>query len=346
MSGNVALDPYFMQAYQWNPQAYMWNQQVPAQQQVQQTQSVPADSTAATKSKEEKSSHTGLTLAAIGTTALAALACYKGKGNPIKGAKNIWNACKNKLPKAEKFMMTKNEAGEWVCKLPNKKNTIRRDNLEVLEKLGSNTNIPEVIADGKLAKGIKLHDYTFTHDGNTFRVIKGKVYKATNAAGEKFALDASAVDYQKTVKELVAKYNRGENFSDLSNVTFLHSDNGITRLFKNGEFKGAVTDRFHINQKEVEAFRTYNPKADEVIKSFLEKGQSEKLKVVEAMYPTAAGKIHIKNNQIAGVYNSAGTYCPINSTEYGSIVFNNKEIFDNVFKNTDSFTNQIYAMVV
>lgn len=344
MTGNVALDPYFMQAYNWNPQLYYSPQQVQQQQQLQQqpiTVPVESNNTAA-KEKSNK----GLTIVGIGTAALAAYACYKGKGNPITGAKEIWNAIKNKLPKAEKFMMTKNEAGEWVCKLPKKQNIIRGEKINVLEKLGSNTNIPEAVVDGKLAKGIKLRDYTFTHDGNTFRVVKGKIVKATNAAGEKFALDASAVDYQKTIKDLVTEYNLGNNVRDISINAYRHTENGISRLFRGGKLQGAVADRFHINQKEVEAFRTYNPKIDEVVKSFLENGKSDKLKVVEAIYPTAAGRIHVKNDQIAGIYNAAGKYCPVGSADYGSIALHNKEIFDNVFKNTDSFTNQIYAMAV
>lgn len=97
-----ASDPYFMYAY--GSPNFMGNYQTPAVQPEAAAQT-PAVTTVTPApsfkgSEEDKESNTALYVGGALAVATAAGCLIKGKGNPLKGAKEIWNAIRGKGSKA------------------------------------------------------------------------------------------------------------------------------------------------------------------------------------------------------------------------------------------------------
>lgn len=371
---SVAYDPCFQTAY-YTPslQQYQMMQQMYAPQPVDTTSAsnnvaFKGNTSTPPVSQEEKSSNAGWWILGAAATIAAGAYCYKkgdGKGleKIVDGFKKIFSSSKDKVQKVVKNSKTAKEFtvnDKNLCTIPNRTNFIRKGTAtEELAKLGVSADAPALtrIVDGKtvLGEGVKLRDYTFTHNGNTFRVRKGNVVSYTNSAGEnvlarfKAPVESTDVAYQKEIKEMIAKFNRGENLDALGNIRFSHSANGTSRLFSMGsvaetpQLQCAASNQFHIGSKAVTTYRYKNESVDKALKAFSD-GKKDGLAIAQAEYVSPSlGTFKIQNGEVAGI-TVDGRFYPKGSEDFISMEYHNKEAFKNVLEHKDEFTNIIYRV--
>lgn len=377
--GGYASDPYFMAAYSSpNTQYYQMMQQMSASQPQQTASTSNAASTttptfqgtAGTDAapKEEKSSNAGWWILGAAATIAAGAYCYKkgdGKGfqKIIDGCKKIFSHGKDKAQEVLKNSRTAEEFtvnDKKLCTIPKRTNFIRTNNATAeLANLDVSADAPALtrVVGGKtvLGEGVKLRDYTFTHNGNTFRVRKGKVVSYTNSAGEnvlarfRAPVESTDVAYQKEIKEMIAKFNRGENLGDLSNIRFSHRANGTSRLFsmdsiaETPQLQCAASNLFHIDSVPVTAYRARNEGVDKALTALTE-GKKDGLAIAQAEYVSPSlGTFKIQNGDVTGI-TVGGRFYPQRSNVFASLEYRNKEAFKNVLKHQDEFTNIIYRV--
>ena len=380
--GGYASDPYFMAAYSSpNTQYYQMMQQMYAAQSQQAAatntatsattpafQGTAAIATDAAPKEEKSSSNAGWWILGAAATIAAGAYCYKrgdGKGfqKIIDGAKKIFSSSKDKVQEVLKNNKTPKEFtvnDQKLCTVPNRTNYMRKGDVAgELTKIGVSSAAPALtrVVDGKtvLGEGVKLRDYTFTDAGNVFRVKKGKVVSYTNSAGENVLarythpVESTDVTYQKKIKDLIAKFNSGENLDKVSNIQFSHSANGTSRLFSMGkitetpQLQCAASNQFNIGSKAVTAYRAKNESVDKALKAFSD-GKKDGLAIAQAEYVSPSlGTFKIQNGDVTGI-TVGGRFYPKGSEDFISMEYHNKEAFKNVLEHKDEFTNIIYKV--
>ncbi len=375
---SMGYNPYFMNAFN-SPNAnmlsfYGYNNAGQAQgtQQNSEVQSNTTDATTTTMAAKDdakkEESNSGAALAVIGTVATIGAAClcrkaYKA-GTGTKTTEKILNGFKSwfnsaidevgsKLAgKAEKFSITKVN-GETVCTIPGKTNRIKTGDIATqAQKLGISTEAAQLTD-----KESKIISYVIRDNGNEIFVRGGRIVGYKNALGESLNIkkltaptEAGDIAYSKTIKEIMSKVGKKDAtaLSQIEDVFFTQTSNGATRKFvanatdasKDG-LRGIETNKFTSDSKVVKQYLANNKNVDDAFKEFGE-GKFDKLKAVEAQYEIPGlGRFKIENDKVVGV-TIGGKYHKAGSTDFDALYYDNKEAFENILKNKDSFTNVVY----
>lgn len=377
MSGQYAIDsiganPYFMGAYNFPNANYMTVPQVAQTAATADTTAVAQPETTVARRKEEKKDNSTAKLI-VGTALVlgAAYLCRKAykAGTPGKGTvdriidgfgqwgKNIKNwgkGVKDKVVNPEKFSVTK-IGEETVCTIPNRHNIVKgaEGAAEKLGQIGATTDAPAILdSAGKLAEGIKIKNGTFVHDGHTFIVKKGKIVGCENMTAEAFRdffklpKTTENIEGKKKIEEALAKFLKGET----GTVTqYSHTKDGVARLFEQGtdgayNLRCGVSNRFNVNSDAVNAFRHDNPAIDTALKGFAE-SKTDGLKLASAEFSRPdLGTLYIKDGEISAIKWTDGQTYQKGSEKWKALMQTNKEVYENILKDTESLQNRVYQM--
>ena len=368
MGGYGYYDPYFMQAYQ----AYNLNQaqamqaaeaqraaaQAMQAAEAQRAAAQAAQTQAATQTatvpmttqqpEEKKKSNAGLViggLATVGASVLLYKAHKKGGDKGIKeGFKMMWDGITNKVTKAattqtERFTCRQTKNGDWFAQVPNRRQRINVDDTDKLSKLGVSREIPKIND-----KGVKIIDFTFKKDGNTFHVRNGKVVKYVNKNEEnllsKMTSPATNQDneYKKVIYEFIEKVQRGDEaaIKELTRLNYTHTADGVTRRFSINEgtttMNKVVTNRFDLGSDAVTAYRSKNPQANKAVKAIKEGKTPEGLKAVAGEYNVDGTVFKIENDKIVGM-TQGDKYYPAESDRFRAWKKKKKKAFNEMLEN-------------
>ena len=320
---------------------------------------------------------------AIGATAVGTAWWIASRGKAA-GAKGLMNQLKAGFKSFGKSANTNalqftTINGKKVCMLPNQTNKIYVDPKkhsnyldmmkQELEKIGLDNGHILKVADltttkaGKtvLADGVAIRSGSFNIGGNIIKFKNGKVVSYTDSAGKdilaRYTDPGKIAKYKATneaakkqIDDFLAGLKEGTNLNQVSNLEAVINQNGILRKMTNKglgsdlKLNYALSKRFSIKDKVVDAYRLHNESANKLLTKF-EKGETGLGKIVGAEW---TAKMHdgkkytfiIENNQIKGIRNHKGKV--LTQTEMDSLQYNNSKIFDNVFKKEKEFQNIIY----
>lgn len=257
-------DPAFLYALNaYNPN-FMGVQTAPQVPQVQQTAPVSeptsVDPTFKGSPKEDEGMGTGTALALAGGAAALIYSAYKGKGNPIEGAKQIWNSLKSKGSKVAEEVAAKTKStskpkaveglkelkvvmkgGKPVYYVPGK-TTTTSDSTQIANLLRSNKELKQLTGLRFTTGETTIKNATFTlKDGGNTNVIEfigDKIAKITNGSGSdithlfvqngKIRTDLNIADttFASRIEECIAKIKGGDakfildSENAVSNITY------------------------------------------------------------------------------------------------------------------------------
>ena len=321
--------------------------------------------------------------AAIGGTALWLLNRGKGKGakNFLEQIKLGWQSL-GKNANSKKLQVLQKD-GKTLVTIPKTTNKIQgsADSMKKqLEAIGlkdgdkAGLDILTTVKDGKkvLAEGVKIRRGSFTlANGNIVTFKDGKVVKYTDSTGKKDLLrqytHPDEVPASTTGKKAKNKYitdntnckneidkflddfKNLQNLNQASNLDVAINQDGILRYMSNTtagselNLNYALSKKFDLQNKHVQAYRNNNKDIDEFLKQ-IEKGKTDVGKIVGAEYTT---KMHdgqkytfvIENDTIKYLKDSSGQ--KLSPVDRDALEYNNKAKFEKIFKNKDKFENII-----
>lgn len=311
-------------------------------------------------------------LAAVGGTALWLLNRGKGKGakNFLEQIKLGWQSL-GKNANSKKLQVLQKD-GKTLVTIPKTTNKIQgsADSMKKqLEAIGlkdgdkAGLDILTTVKDGEkvLADGVKIRRGTYTlSNGNIVTFKNGKVVKYTDSTGKdilvQYTEPGRVAKYKgvneankKEIDDMLAGLNKGENLDKISNLVVTIEQNGILRKMTNTttgselNLNWAMSKKFDLNNKQVQAYRNNNKDIDEFLKQ-IESGKTDVGKIVGAEYTT---KMHdgqkytfvIENDTIKCLKDSSGR--KLSQVDQDALEYNNKKTFEKVFKNKDKFENII-----
>lgn len=375
-------DPYLMQALN-SPNYYQMQQaQQAGTKATNVTQSSTATAVTNNpsfqgKAAESTGSGTGVAVALTATAAIGGTALWllnRGKG---KGAKNFLEQIKlgwqslGKNANSKKLQVLQKD-GKTLVTIPKTTNKIQgsADSMKKqLEAIGlkdgdkAGLDILTTVKDGEkvLADGVKIRRGTYTlSNGNIVTFKNGKVVKYTDSTGKDILVQytepakkaknkAKYEANKKEIDDMLAGLSKGENLDKISNLVVTIEQNGILRKMTNTttgselNLNWAMSKKFDLNNKQVQAYRNNNKDIDEFLKQ-IEKGKTDVGKIVGAEYTT---KMHdgqkytfvIENDTIKYLKDSSGR--KLSPVDRDALEYNNKAKFEKIFKNKDKFENII-----
>lgn len=270
--GNYGSDPAFLYALNsYNPN-FMGTQSSQYAQYLQAAQqaAAPKDTTATTpeidptfkgsaygSAKSDDGPGIGTALAVAGGAAALIYAGYRGKGNPIEGVKQIWNALKSKGAKAaegtesitQKISNLIKEKGLQECQVKNGSDLIKIKNGQVSEITARAEQKVKKLAGVSVPSGVETTskdvilsriERTIPHKGKNYRVIldkEGNVIEAflgnkkVDAAGIEGLVDRAQTYTKEFAGRKVHLKDRSGNYREYTR--------NIELSVKNGEVTGA-----------------------------------------------------------------------------------------------------------
>lgn len=352
-------DTCFWKAYNYNPVNFTGASDTTSVKDTADTSTVSQQQLlqepVATKSKSSAGTIITSGLFVAGAAACIA-AAYKGNGKGIAkmidGFKQFWRWGTEKLGLAVKkgrpkeFTIRK-EGENVVCTLKNRLNRIKGGNMEAELKGISSTNVAPELSGNLAANGIKARAYEFEYNGLNYVVRKGKVVGVKDSSGF-VKLSADEVkNLPNELKTKVTEFEKGNNWDELLNLEFSHSENGVSRLFTRtnkdaaSELKCAITDRYNANSDAVRAYLEKNNRAKVKMEAFT-KGELNNLAVLKGEYQAdGIGTFIIEHNTVTGIRIDGKVYSS-SSDKFIRLKADNKEIFDKVMEHKAEFTNAIF----
>lgn len=329
--------------------------------------STPTFQGAIPRAEETKKSALPAAALLIGTAAIGT-GCWIASRGKATGAKGIGKQLKaglqtfSKSSKYKGFSFTTIN-GKKVCTLPKQSNKIAGAGAaDELAKIGfdNGNTVPTIIKnleDGSqaLADGIKIRQASFINGTDEFVIKNGKLVSYKNAAGENLMskylnpVEEGDKAYKEIIDKMIAEFNQGKNLDQLRILDFVHQQDGVLRHFSqnaggNYDLVSALSHRFNIKDKAVDAYRLNDTYIDDLLKKF-EKGKTDIGRITAAEYAVKMGgedyTFVIENGAIKHIKNKEGKV--ISQVAEDSLKYHNSKVFENVFKNTDDFTNVIYA---
>ena len=325
--------------------------------------------------EEPKKKNNTAALCILGTAAIAGTAWMvtrmvtRGKKTGAEGIFNQLKAGFKSLGKNanEQIFSFTEKNGHKFCTIPGKENVIKSSTTAAddLAKLGFENGVDfkasELITtldDGatKLADGIKIKKGSFNVGGNIVTFEGDKVVSYVDKRGKdimsrylepekvaKFA-DVNKAD-KKFIDELIAGLKDGKKLDDISGLEIEHLYDDVTRTFIRQNsvdefiFQQAKTNRFALDSKTVDAYRVDHPEIHELLTKF-EKGKCNIGQILKAEYDGGkVGTILIENGNVSGVRISTGEILKPDSDDFKSLLYHNRELFDNIMKNESDFVN-------
>lgn len=366
---SIAATPYFLNAFNY-PNPYMMQIPPAATAAAADTTQKTEQSAPAASKKEEKSNTTAKLIVGTALTIGAAYLCRKaykaGSGTGTmekifdgfsqwgKNAKNRFKGIKDKVAAPEKFSVSQ-IGEETVCTIPNKRNIIKgaEGATEKLGQIGATTEAPALLdSAGKLAEGIKIKNGTFAHEGHTFIVTNGKITGCEGMTKEAFRdffthpKTTENIEAKKETEKILSKFLKGET----GTVTkYSHTKDGVARLFEQNaegvfDLRCGLSNRFNLNSDAVNAYRHDNPAVDTALKGFAEH-KTDGLKLASAEFTRSdLGTLYIKNGEISAIKWTDGQVYQKGSEKWKALMQTNKEVYENILKDTESLQNKVYQM--
>ena len=303
--------------------------------------------------------------ALVGTAAYIASRGKTGKGFVENFKAGLKSFGKSSADVSKQFRVAE-VGGKKVCYLPGKVNRIHversttdpnyhvREMEPLLEKIGFSNGGTAKLSDlvttksGKivLADGIAVRSGSFkTKAGDIVKFNKkGEVvpytkYKEANEATKK------------EIDDFLAGLKEGKGLNKVDNLQVSINKDGVVRKLSNTVAGGdltldyALSNRFSIKDKAVDAYRLHNKSANNLLTKF-EKNETRIGKIVGAEWTTKMhdGKEYtfiLENDAIRGLKDSRGKI--LTQTEMDALQYRNGKKFENVFKKEKEFKNVVYA---
>lgn len=382
--GSYASDPYFMYALNsYNPN-FMGTQQTPMVSQPNYTIEQPPVTTPPSfkgSDEEKESSNTGLIVGGTVVAGAATLlyAAKKGNGKGVReGFKNIWRGLTGKgaekaAEKATKAMkefnyVTKDGSIVYVKDGKIAKVAIKGED-KILEKAGeinkyiadNGVTIPNAFTGSKLTDGVNLTKYQFTHNKKTYTVENGEIIsivdgdKKVNKDKINEFLEKMKATEKDQIENKIARVQNGEKVKGFIDNSIQYSwVDGAGVVYSRGYTrKGSlITNRIsvpgEVNHKPAEAewkaWLNKNSDVDNQVRTLIEKGRVDGVKVGNFRYTDTNGNIISVNEkgEITRIQlkkapkDGAPTDLKPETTEFDAWLYDNKEVKEAVKKEFES----------
>jgi len=341
------------------------------------------NSTQASQKKESHTGRNLLIFGASAAAIIAGVALKKGCGDKtikeVFQSKEVWSTMKTGFSSmfssvksgAKNIFTTKNSniskeftVGTDYCTVPEKFNRGGLDKTAASvadEAKNVGAKITEFVAES-VPKGAEVKSYTMTVDGCEVFVRNGKLTSIKNNAGEsiKNSLSKSTeqkdIDLLKTIQEKIADVAKGETQGlPYSVQSYKYTENGVTSLFRRSgtdpnkfELSTFLSNKFTKNSDKVLAYAEKHPEAKALLEK-ISKGETKDLKILTAeLESSGLGTFKIENGKVSGLWQADASgkkiFYPCNDDHFLAEQNRHPEVFENVLKNIEKYTNVVYGV--
>ena len=350
------IDPYFLQAYNFNP-SFMGSTGAAAQTTAAQ-QTANTSQNFALPAPEEEGSNAGLILGAgtvIAGAAATIMAFRKGKAAGAegtlkqigKGFEMMWNSVKGKVTQTPRQQFRMEKVGEnWVCDIPNRSRSIKSGEQELLNNLGIQIGQAPKLGE----KGVDIIQYRMNYNGDTIVVRGNKIVAIKNSSGDDIlkniieATEGSNLAYKNELESVIAKIKAGKlneikNYK-LSDILYKHTSDGVAKRYtmanQNAEavLHSVRTNKYLHTDETAQAYGLRNKTVGEAFERINKKKLPKGLKA-QMKYKTADGTVIVsENGKITGIIDTNNKFHAAGTDKFIVWESNNKQAIEK-FKNVD-----------